>query len=159
VCTLYVPTAAVWGAAYVVGPGFSVGGGTAVAIGGTTLGAVPAFPLLAALPQHGTGWTGAAAALVPLAAGLTAGWATGRAGSSRVDSQVGGWRQAVLVGLGSGAVAGIALAALCLSASGSGGPGRMGQVGPSAWASGLAAAAEVGIVASATLVVRQRRLA
>ena len=72
-CLLYVPTAVVWGLAYAVGPGFAVGAGTSVSIAGSTAGAVPAFPLLAALPQ-GTVVTGAPLALVvPVLAGSLAG--------------------------------------------------------------------------------------
>ena len=72
-CLLYVPTAAVWGLAYVVGPGFAVGAGTSVSVAGADLGAVPAFPLLAALPQEpGPAW-GPLVLVVPLLAGVLAG--------------------------------------------------------------------------------------
>ena len=50
ICILYAPTAVVWGTSYLAGPGFAVGTGTSVAITGVHLGAVPALPLLAALP-------------------------------------------------------------------------------------------------------------
>ncbi len=68
-CLLYVPTAAVWGLAYVVGPGFAVGAGTSVSVGGTDLGAVPAFPLLAALPAGAGPGVGTAGAGRPAARG------------------------------------------------------------------------------------------
>ena len=51
ICILYAPTAVVWGTSYLAGPGFAVGTGTSVAITGVHLGAVPALPLLAALPS------------------------------------------------------------------------------------------------------------
>jgi hypothetical protein len=156
ICLLYVPTAAVWGAAYALGPGFSVGVGTGVTIGGTTLGAVPGLPLLAALPAHGGGWTAVAAGLVPVVAGLVAGAVGDRTGRRPGQPLVWGWRATVLVGLGSGAVAGVVFGVLCLAATGPGGPGRMAQVGPSPWLTGLAAAVEVGTVCALTLLVRRR---
>src|SRR5205085_8793710 len=46
----YVPNAIVWAIAYTLGPGFAFGTGTVVAPTGSALGAVPVFPMLAALP-------------------------------------------------------------------------------------------------------------
>ena len=74
ICVLYAPTAVVWGTSYLVGPGFAVGTGTTVAISGVHLGAVPAVPLLAALPSSrdtGAAWPLMVAAT--LAAGLVSG--------------------------------------------------------------------------------------
>ncbi|HEY4992457.1 MAG TPA: DUF6350 family protein, partial [Nakamurella sp.] len=50
----YLPNLAIWGSAWSVGPGFAVGAKTSVTLGGVHLGAVPAVPLLAALPANGT---------------------------------------------------------------------------------------------------------
>ncbi|MCX4906007.1 DUF6350 family protein [Streptomyces sp. NBC_00878] len=77
-----VPNAAVWGAAYALGPGFVLGAGHAVdplvSSPGPTL---PPFPLLAAIPGAGPGtpvnW---AAGAVPLVAGVVVAWFTVRAG-------------------------------------------------------------------------------
>ncbi|WP_234307714.1 DUF6350 family protein, partial [Streptomyces sp. NRRL B-12105] len=64
---MLLPNAAVWGAAYGVGPGFVVGGGQAVgpwASGGAEAGAgagagvLPRFPLLAAVPGEAGAWLG-----------------------------------------------------------------------------------------------------
>ena len=52
-CLAYAPVGVLWAMAYSVGPGFAVGTGTLVAPSGTTLGDLPAFPLLAALPGEG----------------------------------------------------------------------------------------------------------
>ena len=49
----YVPNAIIWAIAYTLGPGFAFGTGTVVAPTGTALGAVPLFPMLAALPAGG----------------------------------------------------------------------------------------------------------
>ena len=47
----YAPNAVIWAVAYMLGPGFAFGAGTVVAPTGSALGAVPAFPMLAALPS------------------------------------------------------------------------------------------------------------
>ncbi|MEY7980329.1 DUF6350 family protein, partial [Streptomyces pilosus] len=79
-CVTLVPNAAVWAAAYALGPGFLLGDGTPV----TPLASAPApllppFPLLAAVPDAGAGtpWNWAAGT-VPVAAGAVAGWYVGR---------------------------------------------------------------------------------
>ncbi len=76
------PNAAVWGAAYGLGPGFTLGGDSVVrpsAVAG--LPPLPDFPLLAAVPAEGPGTAAAwaAAAPVPLAGGLLAAWCVARA--------------------------------------------------------------------------------
>jgi hypothetical protein len=47
---LYLPNCAVWAAAYITGPGFAVGAGTAVQASMAELGPLPAFPVFAAVP-------------------------------------------------------------------------------------------------------------
>ncbi|WP_326688476.1 DUF6350 family protein [Streptomyces sp. NBC_01795] len=76
-----LPNAVLWAMAYGLGPGFSLGAGSvagpAVASGYPHL---PPFPLLAAVPEEGTGgaleWCLAGA--VPLLGGLMCGWWAGR---------------------------------------------------------------------------------
>ncbi|WP_209716326.1 DUF6350 family protein [Marmoricola sp. OAE513] len=86
VTSLFAPNAALFGSAYLIGPGFAVG---TIASGVTTsvspaapvvLGAVPAVPLLAALPEEGPtpGWLIGVCAVPLLAAGLGV-WKAGRA--------------------------------------------------------------------------------
>lgn len=48
---LYLPNCAVWAAAYITGPGFAVGAGTAVQAELVELGPLPAFPVFAAVPN------------------------------------------------------------------------------------------------------------
>lgn len=71
-----VPNAAVWGAAYGLGPGFAAGGGGTVApLIADDRPTLPHLPLLAAVP--GGGWSAAwlVGAVVPVAAGIvTACW-------------------------------------------------------------------------------------
>lgn len=54
-----VPNAVLFGGAYLLGPGFAVGTGTLVSPTVVSLGPVPAFPLLSALPKAGPtpAWT------------------------------------------------------------------------------------------------------
>ena len=152
-CLLYVPTAAVWGLAYVVGPGFAVGAGTSVSVTGTDLGAVPAFPLLAALPRSrarpGGRWC----------------WSC-RCGRRRSP---GCSRAAAAPGRGRGggrwprcrrwpaAWSAAAVTVLSLLASGPAGPGRLAETGPTWWVTGLAAGLEVAAVMAAALLVLRRR--
>ena len=55
---LVAPNLALLGSAYLLGPGFAFGTGTTVSPTAVSLGAVPAFPVLAALPNEGPtpGW-------------------------------------------------------------------------------------------------------
>ncbi|MFG2195226.1 DUF6350 family protein [Streptomyces sp. NPDC048639] len=76
-----VPNAVLWGAAYAIGSGFTLGAGTLVGPLGTSAHPdLPRFPLLAAVPDAGPGspltWP---VGLLPLAAGVAVGWYTARA--------------------------------------------------------------------------------
>lgn len=148
----YVPTAALWGASYVVGPGFAVGAGTRVAAFGESVGAVPGVPLLAALPGSAPGpLLGVSCLGLMFAAGGLAGGLAARVSVRRT-------RDALLVGFACGPVAGAALAGLAFLAHGPLGPGRMATVGPSPWQIGLAATAQIGAGAAlASWLVHRRR--
>jgi hypothetical protein len=151
-----LPNAVVWATGFAVGPGFAVGADTSVAITGSDIGAVPAVPLLAALPagpDTGIGWL---AALVPLAAGVVAGFLLRRARPAS------GWsgpqvladlRAAAVVG----GVTGGCLTVLAALSAGSAGPGRMSEVGPAWWAVGLAVGLEMTALAALTLLALRRR--
>jgi hypothetical protein len=152
-CLLYVPTAAFWGTAYVVGPGFAVGAGTAVSPFGADLGAVPAVPLLAALPQEpGPGWA-PLVLLVPVAAGVLAGLLAHRSGAVAADC----WRPPAEVSAVAGGLVAAVVAVLALLASGAGGPGRLAETGPDWWAVAPVAGLEVAAVMAVTLLVLRRR--
>ena len=76
---LLLPNAALWGASYALGPGFAVGTDTAVAPGDVVLGAVPAVPLLTALPASGSASpAGYAVLVVPVLAGVLIGLTVGK---------------------------------------------------------------------------------
>lgn len=121
----FAPNAALFASSYLVGPGFAVGAGTTVSASGVSLGAVPAFPLLAALPAEGEAprWA-LLLLLVPVAVAFLAGRSAVRAfPCSRYDV-------AALRGLLGGLVGGLLLGVAMGLCGGAVGPGRMAQVGP-----------------------------
>ncbi|MFA1543254.1 cell division protein PerM [Actinomadura monticuli] len=139
----FLPNAVVWGMAYAVGPGFSVGAGTSVSPTGVFLDAVPAFPPLAALPEPGPA---PALSLLALAAPFVAGAVGGVLTIRSLPSPAA--EGAPLWGFVSGALTGVVAALLSALSGGPLGGGRMATVGPSPWQVGLLAALEVGISAA-----------
>ncbi|MER5635247.1 cell division protein PerM [Streptomyces nitrosporeus] len=146
---VFVPNAAMWGAAYGLGPGFALGTASTVtplAFGGRP--ALPDFPLLAALPAQGQGtavnW---AAAAVPAAAGLAVALFAARAATPLSGEPGGpGVREDVWSPGGTALVVGLAAlgcgAGAALLAAASGGPlgtGALAEFGPVWWLTGLAA--------------------
>jgi hypothetical protein len=113
------------------------------------------MPLLAALPANGAPPTFARLAIMaPIGAGLLAGWLLARAREVTPNPQGPWWeRQRVMDaarGLCAGAVAGLLMGILAWLSAGPLGPGRMAQLGPSAWRVGIAVAFEVGVLSAAT---------
>ena len=127
----YAPNAAVWSAAYLLGPGFAVGTDTAVRTTEVTVGALPAVPLFAGLPEGPLGGAGAALLAVPVVAGMAAGWLLARR-VLRADRSA-RWRVLLGAALLSGPVAGLVLGGAALVSSGPLGAGRMAEIGPVAW--------------------------
>jgi hypothetical protein len=119
-----VPNAAVYAGAFAAGPGFALGTGTTVAPSGVRLGAMPAFPLLASVPQSSGGRWLQALVVVPVVAGMVAGVVV-----VRRRLEVGPLRAGLLGGV-AGLLGGLSFAVLCELASGAVGPGRMQDVGP-----------------------------
>lgn len=150
---LLVPNAAVWGAAFAAGPGFAVGVGTTVGPLGTTLGPVPALPLLAALPSGDVPlWLGGVAFAVPLVAGVLAGLLVVRR-LPVCSSLTAAWEAAL-----AGPCAGVGLALLAYLSGGPLGGARLADVGPSPWQVGLAVTFEVGLAAAVTAAIAVRRV-
>jgi hypothetical protein len=142
----YLPNSVIWAIAYMLGPGFSFGVGTAVSPSGSALGAVPAFPMLAALPVGARAafppWLGFFVLLVPYLAGALAGLMTVRIAPTPT------LEAAPLWGLLSGSLAGVVIG---FGAKFSGGPlgaGRLASVGPVGAEAGLVAVLEVGVTAA-----------
>lgn len=147
-----VPNAVVWSSAWLSGPGFAVGTGTAVTPFTTTLGAVPALPLLAALPSSPPPtWFAVVALAVPVGSGIAGGVLLGRRLSC-------GPARAAGEGLLLGPAAAMVMAALAYLSGGPLGGGRLTEVGPSAWRIAVAVLVEVGLPAAAgAAVVRWTR--
>jgi hypothetical protein len=123
-----VPNATVFSASYLLGPGFSVGVDTLVSPALVSLGPLPMFPLLAALPDAGPApaWAAYVVGLAPLVAVVAAARAQHRNPTLR-------WDEGALRGCAGGVLAGVLLGGLAAVAGGSVGPGRMTDVGPFAF--------------------------
>lgn len=145
---LLLPNAALAAVGYLTGPGFAVGAGSSVSLGGAHVGAVPALPLLAAVP-HGAapGVVRAFAVLVLLATGIVCGWCVTRESNASLWGAIG--RASLAAG-----VAGLLSAALVAIAGGPAGRGRMTAVGASAWQVGLVLSLELAFVAGFVAVGR-----
>jgi hypothetical protein len=144
----YVPNAIVWAVAYTLGPGFAFGTGTVVAPTGSALGAVPLFPMLAAMPSGarpgGQGWALVLVLAVPYLAGAFGGIVTARVTPTPVIEAAPLW--GFIAGAAAGGLAG-------LTAAFSGGPlgdARLAVVGPSGWQVALVAILEIGVTAALT---------
>ena len=153
---LLLPNAAAAVLGLAAGPGFLVGTGTLVSVHGVTLGAVPALPLLAALPDtQAVPLIAFASQAVPALAGLVAGTTIGR----WFTAADGGSVVAGLTGVLAGVSLGVTSAALVWVAGGSLGDGALAEVGAPPLATGIAVAAQSGIAAAlAAAVTRWRAL-
>ncbi|HLK74460.1 MAG TPA: DUF6350 family protein [Streptosporangiaceae bacterium] len=144
----YAPNAIIWAVAYVLGPGFAFGAGTVVAPTGSALGAVPAFPLLAALPggtrTSGPAWLTVLLLATPYLAGVFAGVVTVRVTPTPVIEAAALW------GLAAGAATGALAGLLAAFSGGPLGDGRLASVGPSGWQVGLVAVLQIGVTAALT---------
>ncbi|WP_091230993.1 DUF6350 family protein [Microbacterium sp. 3J1] len=148
----YLPTAIVWAASWLAGPGFAVGVGTAVSPAGTQLGVVPGIPILGLLPENTSIWM-LVVVILPIAAGAFAGWAV----RSRLVWEATPLETAhrAVIALGIGALtAGVAAVAAVLG-GGSMGPGRLAQVGPDVLAFSLTLGGEV-LLGAAILLLSPR---
>jgi hypothetical protein len=142
----YLPNSVIWAIAYMLGPGFAFGVGTAVSPSGSALGAVPAFPMLAAVPVGVRAafppWLGFFVLVLPYLAGALAGLMTVRIAPTPTLEAAPLW--GLLTGSLTAAVIGFA-------AKLSGGPlgaGRLASVGPAGGEVGLVAVLEIGVTAA-----------
>ncbi|MBC9717236.1 hypothetical protein H9Y04_32385 [Streptomyces sp. TRM66268-LWL] len=136
-----VPNAAVWGAAYALGPGVLLGTGLVAWPLGTPDGGplLPSFPLLAAVPSPGPGTPLTWACLaVPVLAGLTAGWFAVRSTAPAKGEVSSRGATALTAGLAA-LFTGLAIAALAALAGGPLGVGTLASFGPVGWQAGGAA--------------------
>ncbi|MGC9666702.1 DUF6350 family protein [Planosporangium sp. 12N6] len=180
VCVVYGPNLAMWAASYLIGPGFALGTGTVVSAARVSLGTVPAVPVLAAVPtKPASGWA-VLLLVVPLAAGMAAGWLlarrrlrgrSARAGavtdrSVRTPAEAAGagvgWGPLLAAAALTGPVAGLALAVAARASAGPLGGGHLADVGPDAWplsgvAAGLVSAGAVVAAAATKTLIGVRR--
>jgi hypothetical protein len=142
-----VPNAVVWASSFLIGPGFALGAGATLGPAGSSVGALPAFPLFAAAPDPGVFpdriWL---ALLVPVLGGVLAGVRIARSGGTERGQLV----DALVTGMLGGAVFGL----LAWLSGGSLGVGRMSDFGPPLL-SGLLLAGELAATALATVALWQ----
>nr|WP_255300591.1 DUF6350 family protein [Arthrobacter koreensis] len=148
-----LPNLVVWTLAWASGAGFSIGTGSIISPLETTVGPLPAVPILAALPS-GQSEYAYAALLIPVAAGVLAGWWFLREGENHFDEWISikinaRWFTAsvstVCLGAVIGLVSGLLAAAAALIARGSLGIGRFVEIGPDPLWTGIWIAAEVAL--------------
>ncbi len=144
----YLPNSVIWSVAYMLGPGFSFGVGTAVSPDGSALGAIPAFPMLAGLPA-GPGaafpmWLGFFVLLTPYLAGVLAGVMTVRIAPTPF------LEAAPLWGLLTGSLTAAIIGVLAKFSGGPLGSGRLGTVGPVAVEVAVVAVLEIGVTSAVT---------
>ena len=149
----YLPNLAVFALAWASGSGFAMGVGSQVGPLGTATGPLPSIPVFAAIPSGSLEY-GFVALVVPVLAGVLAGWWFLRAGENHFDEWLSikvhtRWFTATVstlaLGVLIGAVAGLLSAGLAWLARGSAGLGRLTDIGPDPLWTAAWVAAEVGI--------------
>jgi hypothetical protein len=156
-----LPNAAVWGAAYALGPGFALGAGYVTGpLSSSAAPLLPRFPLLAALPDAGAGtplhW---GAVAVPLVAGVVVAWFAVDVGAPAERGEaLSRGRIAGTVVLAA-ALCGVVLAVLAGVAGGPLGVAALAEFGPVWWQTGSAATGWiVGVGVPVAMGVRAWRL-
>jgi hypothetical protein len=124
VMALFAPNAVLFGTSYLLGPGFAFGTGTTVSPTAVSLGVVPAYPVLAALPDEGPtpGWLVLLLVIPVLAAALAARSTVLRREALPHDL-------AAMRGAATGFLAGVLVTLLVALAGGPLGTDRMADVG------------------------------
>lgn len=142
-----LPNTVLFALGYLLGPGFGLGTGTSVALGGAHLGALPALPLVATAP---TGRAPLPVVAYCVVAVIAAGVVAGRRLACVEASDLATRARGVAI---TSAVLGVGVALALGFSGGPAGPGRLRAFGPSPWQTGLAAAAETAVVCAVVLAV------
>jgi hypothetical protein len=145
----FIPNLVLWAVSWLVGPGFAIGTGSSVSPLATSLGPIPAVPVLGALPTGESSFA-FVGILVPVLAGFLAGALVHRQASAP------GIPRILAIGVGMGLSAGAALGLLTWASAGAAGPGRLVTVGPDPMQVALWAALEVGVAACLGLFAATR---
>jgi hypothetical protein len=149
----FLPNLAVFALAWTSGAGFAMGVGSQVGPLGTATGPLPSIPVFAAIPSGSLDY-GFVALVVPVLAGVLAGWWFLREGENHFDEWLSikvhaRWFTATVSTLGLGVliggVSGLLAGALAWLAGGSAGLGRLTEIGPNPLWMAVWLAAEVGI--------------
>lgn len=141
---LFIPTLVVWLASWLIGPGFTLGTGALYGPLGTVSGPVPAVPVLGILPSGGASW-GWVLLVIPLLIAVVAGlWLRRERVDQGLLSMREGWYSVAVAAVASG----VGMGLLAWAASGAFGPGRLVDMGPTAWLVGLCFGAEVALGAA-----------
>ena len=145
-----LPNIVVWAAAWLIGPGFAIGTGSAVSPLATTLGPIPAIPVLGALPGGDLAF-GYAGLLAPIVVGFLVAAVLG----PRIAGEL-RRRELAIVALGIGVTAAVIIGGLAWTSTGSAGPGRLIDVGPQPWTVAAWAALEFSVAAGLGLLAAAR---
>ncbi len=148
----FLPNLLVWTASWLIGPGFAIGVGSSVGPLGTSLGPLPAVPVLGALPTGDLPF-GFLGLLVPIVAAFLVGALLRPAVLRNLEPGRSPLGSLLSTGIGIGIVGGVAMGILAWVSSGAAGPGRLAEVGPDAILVGLFAALEFGVPAMLGLLV------
>jgi hypothetical protein len=141
-CLAYAPNVAVWGTAYLLGPGFAVGVDTVVSPGAVLIGPLPGVPVLAGLPTVPLTGLGPALLGLPVVAAICAGVLLARRSPA-------GWGPLLATAALSGVFGGLLVQATGFAAMGALGSGRLARFGAVDWRVGAVAA---GITAVGALI-------
>lgn len=145
-----LPNIVVWVASWLIGPGFAIGTGSAVSPLATTLGPIPAIPILGALPggEFAFGFVGL---LAPIVVGFLVAAVLG----PRIAGEL-RRRELAIVAVGIGATAATIIGLLAWTSAGSAGPGRLMDVGPQPWIVAAWACVEFSLAAGLGLLASAR---
>jgi Family of unknown function (DUF6350) len=152
---LFLPNLVIWAAAWLIGPGFALGSGSAVSPLGTTLGPIPSIPVLGALPQGDLTFA-FVGLIVPILVGFLVGALLSGPLAERIRS-TGRLTWLLGAGLGIGVIGGAILGLLAWASAGAIGPGRLQQAGPDPIMVGLFAALELGVSAVVGMAASRRQ--
>jgi hypothetical protein len=155
---LLLPNLVLWAAAGLTGTAVAVGSGTSVTLASSSLGPLPALPVLGALPAPGPQPRPALALLaVPVLAGVLAGILLVRTKRAARPSRWTGWHRVLADIAGVGTLAAVMMGALAWLSGGPAGPGLLAVTGPQPVLAGLAFGGEVAVGVALVLGVTATR--
>jgi hypothetical protein len=127
----YLPNIVVWVVSWLTGAGFALGRGSWISPAGADIGPLPSIPIFGLVPEgHVVG--GYLWLVIPVVATFVAArLVRSRLVASVYPEERGRWIVATAAGMA--VVAGVVVFVLALATSGSAGPGRMADFGPTPW--------------------------